>query len=137
MAEVLRWHGRALPDTVGQLRRLLTEHAVRIGAGDDVRDRLRLAVTEAVTNVVMHAYRHAPEPGDVIVVVEQEDAQLFVSVCDEGLGMVPRIDSPGLGLGLGLMAQMADSFDVLKRPEGGVEVRLQFALDSPLQTAAA
>jgi serine/threonine-protein kinase RsbW len=137
MAEVLRWHGRAMPDTVGMLRRLLTEHAVRIGAGDDVRDRLRLAVTEAVTNVVMHAYRHAPEPGDVIVVVEQEHDQLFVSVCDEGLGMVPRIDSPGLGLGLGLMAQMADAFDILKRPEGGVEVRLQFALDGPLASAAA
>ena len=131
MTDVLRCNAPAQPDSVGVLRRLLTEHAIRIGADADVRDRVRLAVTEAVTNVVMHAYRHAPEPGDVIVVAEQEDDRLVVQVCDEGMGMVPRIDSPGLGLGLGLMAQMADAFDILKRPHGGVEVRLEFSLRDP------
>src|SRR3712207_5586442 len=128
MTPALRWSARAKPDAVGMFRRVLTEHVVRLGGDADVRDRVRLAVTEAVTNAVMHAYRHAHEPGDVIVVAEQEDDRLIVQVCDEGLGMVPRIDSPGLGLGLGLMAQMADAFDILTRPEGGVEVRLEFAL---------
>ena len=138
MTDVRRWNAPARPDAVSVLRRELTQHAVGIGADADVRDRLRLAVTEAVTNVVIHAYRDASEPGEVTVVAEQDDDRLIVQVCDEGLGMVPRIDSPGLGLGLGLMAQMADAFDILTRPQGGVEVRLEFIIRdaSAVPTAA-
>ena len=138
MRHVRRWTAPARPDAVGVLRRQLAEHATGIGADADVRDRLRLAVTEAVTNVVMHAYRDASEPGNVTVVAEQDEDRLVVQVCDEGLGMVPRFDSPGLGLGLGLMAQMADAFDILTRPHGGVEVRLEFVLRnaSAMPTAA-
>src|SRR5919112_2635894 len=68
--EPVRWSGRAEPSAVAVVRRLVGDEAVRAGGDEDVRDRLRLAVTEAVTNVVMHAYRFASEPGDVLVTVE-------------------------------------------------------------------
>ena len=42
--------------------------------------------------------------------------------------MRPRPDSPGLGLGLPLIAQMAASFEVHERDSGGTEVRMRFAL---------
>jgi len=50
-------------------------------------------------------------------------------VLDEGHGLIPRADSPGMGLGLGLMAQMADDFRVANR-EGtpGTSVSLRFSL---------
>ncbi len=52
-----------------------------------------------------------------------------VLILDEGHGLIPRTDSPGLGLGLGLMAQMADDFQVGNR-EGtpGTCVSLRFSL---------
>jgi serine/threonine-protein kinase RsbW/stage II sporulation protein AB (anti-sigma F factor) len=126
--EPVRWSGRAEPSAVAVVRRLVGDEAVRAGGDQDVRDRLRLAVTEAVTNVVMHAYRFAPEPGDVLVTVEHLDDALAVVVRDHGIGLLPRTDSPGLGLGLGLMAQLADQCEIATRAAGGVEVRLRFAL---------
>ncbi len=45
---------------------------------------------------------------------------------DEGSGLAPRVDSPGLGLGLGLIAQVADSADVRAPEDGGTEVVMRF-----------
>jgi anti-sigma regulatory factor (Ser/Thr protein kinase) len=125
----VRWSGTATPEAVGHVRRLLVERAAHLGAGQDLIDRLALAVTEALSNVVLHAYRGTPAGGAVRVAMERREARLHVAVHDEGVGLVPRTDSPGLGLGLGLMAQSADAFDVRTRPAGrGVEVRLEFSL---------
>ena len=45
----------------------------------------------------------------------------------------PRMDSPGAGLGLPLIANVTDSFSVTELPEGGTEVCMTF----PLRTLAA
>ena len=131
MSELLRWNGRAEPEAVGIVRHRVASKAATLGAHADVLERVRLAVTEAVTNVVVHAYREAPEPGEVTVVAEHENAGMTVVVSDDGLGLLPRVDSPGLGLGLGLMAQVTDDFDIRTRAAGGVEVRLHFVFDGP------
>ena len=49
-------------------------------------------------------------------------------VVDEGRGILPRADSPGLGLGLPLIAQMTESLEVHDRRGGGTEIRMAFAL---------
>ena len=77
---------------------------------------IALAVTEATTNVVLHAYRDREEPGTVTIKAERNDDHVCIYVLDEGTGLAPRVDSPGLGLGLGLIAQVADSADV-RAPE--------------------
>jgi serine/threonine-protein kinase RsbW len=127
--EAVRWKGDATPEAVGLVRQLLVDKAARLGAARDLRDRVALAVSEAVSNVVVHAYREIGEPGEVTVVMERRAEQLEILVRDRGVGLVPRPDSPGLGLGIGLMAQTADTFDILTgRGDPGVEVRLGFAL---------
>ena len=52
---------------------------------------------------------------------------LNVSVSDDGPGIRPRADSPGLGLGIPLMAQLTKALD-LAGNGSGVTVRMQFAL---------
>ena len=49
---------------------------------------------------------------------ERVGDHVCIYVRDEGTGLAPRVDSPGLGLGLGLIAQVADSADV-RAPESG------------------
>ena len=51
---------------------------------------------------------------------------MCIYVLDEGTGLAPRVDSPGLGLGLGLIAQVADSADVRAPESGGTEVVMRF-----------
>ena len=90
---------------------------------------MNLAVSEALTNVVVHAYRDAAEPGPILVVVAVRDRVLIVTVADEGCGMTPRPDSPGLGLGMGVMARVADTFEISPRiARPGVVLRMAFAL---------
>ena len=60
--------------------------------------------------------------------VEWDGGELKVIVRDEGCGMTPRTDSPGAGLGLPLIATLADSFSVTAPPGGGTEVCMTFPL---------
>jgi serine/threonine-protein kinase RsbW/stage II sporulation protein AB (anti-sigma F factor) len=89
---------------------------------------IALAVTEAATNAVLHAYRDREDAGTVIVEVERDGDHVCVYVRDEGTGLAPRVDSPGLGLGLGLIAQVADSADVRAPESGGTEVVMRFSV---------
>ena len=118
----------AVPESVPALRGALMEFARRAGAAPPVLEQIRLAVSEAVTNVVIHAYVGAPEPGPVRVAAHVEDATVEVVVADEGRGMVPRLDSPGLGLGLALIAHAADNLDVHDGDPAGTQLRMTFAL---------
>src|SRR3954469_22530632 len=87
-----------------------------------------LAGTEAITNAVVHAYVDESAPGPIEVVMQRlPDDGLEILVCDEGRGMQPRHDSPGLGLGLPLVATLAERFEVEARVGGGTRVLMAFA----------
>ena len=123
----------ALASQVPAIRRAVGEIARDFGADDDVLLQISLAVSEAASNAVLHAYRDraAADTGDVRVVVHGggggggEDS-LVVRVYDDGIGLTPRPDSPGLGLGLCLMAHETDRFEICKCADGGTEVVLHF-----------
>jgi stage II sporulation protein AB (anti-sigma F factor) len=92
--------------------------------------RIRLAVSEAVANAVLHGYRGRPA-GDVTLVAEAAESQVNVVVRDDGCGMIPRTDSPGAGLGLPLIAEIAESVSVTAGRDGrGTELRMTFELPS-------
>jgi serine/threonine-protein kinase RsbW/stage II sporulation protein AB (anti-sigma F factor) len=115
-------------ENVGAIRHAVIELAARFGAGEDVTTDIALAVGEACANVVMHAY----PPGDVgplIVHAEVKDGALHVAICDQGQGMTPRPDSPGLGLGLPLIANLADKLEMSDGPdEMGTVLQMVFRL---------
>jgi serine/threonine-protein kinase RsbW len=86
-------------------------------------DDVALAVTEAVTNVVVHAYPSGEGPVDVEAWVAEE--MLFVEVADEGVGLEDVSRNAGLGMGRRLMSRLAEA-RVLSRPGGGTRVSLAF-----------
>jgi anti-sigma regulatory factor (Ser/Thr protein kinase) len=89
---------------------------------------IKLAITEACTNVVIHAYDD-DEDGALEVDASIVDRRLTVIIRDRGRGIVPRPDSPGLGLGLPLIATLAESLELGKDDSDRTEVRMTFALD--------
>jgi anti-sigma regulatory factor (Ser/Thr protein kinase) len=91
------------------------------------RPAVEVAVSEAVSNAVVHAYREAREPGRIVIRARFAAARLRVEISDRGLGMRPRADSPGLGLGLPLIAQLATHVDITS--EDGTTVLMEFAVD--------
>ena len=86
-----------------------------------------LAVSEVVTNCVVHGYRG--RPGEVAIEVRHSGGRLMLSIADRGGGMRPRLDSPGLGLGLPLVGRVADRVDISAPAGGGTQVRMCFRLD--------
>jgi len=120
------------PASIGVVRRALAAVAERAGASRATIANVRLAVSEATTNAVRHAYDDGGAPGDVMACArverpDGEDASLVVTVSDHGGGVRPRPDSPGLGLGLPLMAQVTTALDVANRGDGAT-VCMRFAL---------
>ena len=120
----------AMTATSATLDRIEVRMAAEPRAVRAIRDAVRrfavaLALTEAATNVVVHAYRGG-EAGDVRVVACAEPERLVVVVRDYGCGMRPRHDSPGLGMGLSLIGHLATHFNV-EAPDGdGTRVRMHF-----------
>lgn len=88
---------------------------------------IRLAVTEACTNVVVHAYPDGRE-GPMEVIASLLGDELTVIVRDEGRGVGPRPDSPGLGLGLPLIASLTESLQLGRDAQDRTEVRMTFLL---------
>jgi anti-sigma regulatory factor (Ser/Thr protein kinase) len=123
------------------------EFAARAGADEEQVDRVRLAVSEAVTNVIEHAYPSGGH-GRVHMAAAVEDGELIVLVSDDGLGMSSRPfgpgqgigsrgPSPGLGLGLALMADACDGLTISARSSGGVDVLMRFELELAAERAMA
>lgn len=114
----------AVPDSIPAARRALVDFAREAGMDGEQVDALRLAASEAVTNVVRHAYRE--REGLVHVTAAVAGEELWVLIGDDGHGLEAGSDEPGLGMGLALIASVSDYFAVVKRSGGGTELRLQF-----------
>jgi serine/threonine-protein kinase RsbW len=120
----------AVPESVAAVRSALEGFARRYRLPPETIDAVTLAASEAATNVVVHAYRDANAPGEIEVAAALAADELWVIVTDAGSGLRPRTDSPGLGLGLAIIAQVADGVDLVKPAAGGLELRMRFAVDN-------
>jgi anti-sigma regulatory factor (Ser/Thr protein kinase) len=85
-----------------------------------------LAVTEAVANVVLHAYPTGG--GDVTVTVDTVGDDLVVVVSDSGVGghSFQSSGQAGLGLGLALIRELSTSATIAPTSEG-TAVTMRFA----------
>lgn len=118
----------AVPDSVPAARHTVLRYLNEAKTPDPPLSDIGLVVSEGVTNVVNHAYSHA-EPGEVRVRVELHADQVEVVIEDDGQGMVPRPDSPGLGLGLPLIASVSERFDTRSTPGTGTKLCVWFRRD--------
>ena len=116
----------AVPATVGRVRRTLAALATRAGATPDRVDAVRLAASEALTNVVVHAYRG--DAGLIHVSAVAASNELWIVIGDDGYGLQAGSTSDGLGMGLTLIADASDGFVIVNRPSGGIELRMRFTL---------
>ena len=137
----------ARPEGVGVVRQALAGMADALAVDPGVLGDMKMAVTEACTNVVVHAYAEQAngQAGTLEIEVLADEAGMTVVVRDQGSGIRPkglRADTPALGLGLPLIAALSDAFEVRGSGDGGTEVRMSFVSDraedpveaNPIQT---
>jgi anti-sigma regulatory factor (Ser/Thr protein kinase) len=122
-----RWAVAATPEQIAVLRSEVTAYAQSVGVADGRLGDVRLAVSEAATNAVLHAYRDR-DPGQIRVDASvTDDGCLRIVVEDDGFGPLPRPDSPGLGLGLPTIASVADAVELSAGSAAGAKLAMLFA----------
>jgi two-component sensor histidine kinase len=114
----------AEPPSVAVARHAISGFAEANGADSGA---VAVAVSEAVTNAILHAFPDA-DPGRIAVEARLSRVDCMdVVVSDNGHGITPNPDSPGLGFGLAMVASLADEVAIERTPAGGTRVRMRFA----------
>jgi anti-sigma regulatory factor (Ser/Thr protein kinase) len=119
---------RAEPGSVTAARGEVVRYLNEAGTPDPPLNDVALALSEAVSNVVNHAYVDA-EPGEFRVQVRWTAGEIELIVEDDGRGLLPRVHSPGVGLGLPLIARLSDRFDTRTDPGRGTRLCIWFKRD--------
>lgn len=122
----------SIPENVGVARLLVATVAAQADFTVAEVDEVKLAVSEAVTNAVIHGYNS--EPGHAIrLEVTLEGRTLDVQVIDKGKGienlelaMQPAVssDPDRMGLGFCFMESHMDSLQVDSAPGRGTRVHM-------------
>ena len=115
----------AEPASVATARHAAARLAANVGAD---QDDVQIAVSEAVGNAVIHAYRGG-RSGPVILRGWVEGGRLLLVVVDRGVGMSPNPASEGLGMGLPLIGRVVEDLRVEGGPPG-TTVSMSFAIAS-------
>jgi len=133
-------------DSLSAIGQYVNTAALAAGLEKKVAYRLRLAVDEIATNIIIHGYQEAGRSGDIVVLSEIDQKTLTITLEDtsapfdpRGLGRPEQIDKPiherpiG-GLGIYLTIESVDKFDyeyvnnrnrnifIVKRPSGDASV---------------
>jgi serine/threonine-protein kinase RsbW len=121
----------AKPEYITLCRLALTGLAQLRDIGEDTMADLKLALTEAVSNSVRHAYPDDAD-GHVDITYELQPDRLGIQVVDDGDGFDPE-EAPSFegeeltegGLGISIIRTIADEFEIESKP-GARGSRLRF-----------
>jgi anti-sigma regulatory factor (Ser/Thr protein kinase) len=96
----------------------------------DLLGDVKTALTEACMNAVVHAYPDGEE-GEFQVSTLLEESRVTIEVRDWGSGIQPRplASTPGLRIGLPLIAALSDDFEIRSGSENGTSVTICFDLE--------
>jgi serine/threonine-protein kinase RsbW len=109
---------KSTTDNLERIREFIKSVSAQSGFSDDVIDKISLAVDEACTNIIKHAYKNSPN-GDIVINAKLFDNKLTVSITDFGLDFNPdAVPVPDIkkyyqqhkvgGLGIYLMKKLMD-----------------------------
>lgn len=122
----------SIPENVAVARLLVAMLAAQADFSVAEVDEVKLAVSEAVTNAIVHGY--SAEPGHVVRLEATLDGKVLeVVVSDQGCGiadvslaMQPAVssDPDRMGLGFCFMESHMDSLHVDSKPGRGTRVRM-------------
>ena len=116
----------ARPENVAVIRHVMGAFGDAFDYPSETMEDVRLAVTEACTNVVRHAYSDDDRAGTIDVHVRPTPERLEVVVADTGRGIAPSTDREGPGFGLPMIATLADTLEIDRTVHAGSRIAMSF-----------
>ncbi len=122
---------KALPENVGFIRNVIAAFTVPADPSIETLSDVKTAISEAVTNCVVHGYKNTE--GDVTVDAELIETKLYIKICDTGAGIedvekamedffTTDIADERSGLGFTIMKTYMDSLKVESKVGAGTTV---------------
>jgi serine/threonine-protein kinase RsbW len=108
-------------DNLSRIRNFVKNYADRLGLSDEISGKVVLAVDEACTNIIKHAYRYSPT-GKITIKLKTDKRKFSVTIIDEGGHFDPQLipepdlkkmqnERRGGGLGMFLMKKLMDEVE--------------------------
>lgn len=121
-------------ENLSQIRDFINSAASEVNLSKDIVENIILAVDEACTNIIKHAYKYSPN-GEILINVKPSASKFVVSIIDNGISFEPEtIPEPDLqkyyrqrrvgGLGIYLMKTLMDDVKYVSKPGKYNEVLL-------------
>ncbi|MCB1555201.1 MAG: SpoIIE family protein phosphatase [Xanthomonadales bacterium] len=130
-SELLAHRFNARPTALAEMRHRLADALAGVGVGEEDRQALILAIDEAASNVIRHAY-HGPCDSEIELRVLREGGDLWFDLTDQA----PTVNAdqikprnleecrPG-GLGINIIDALMDEWAFTPREEGGNRLRMR------------
>ena len=124
------------PEYIGTVRMTVAHVASRLGFDIEAIDDIKVAVSEACTNIVLHAHENKDCSYEVVLEVEEEK-KLMITVKDTGVGfgvedyVEPVLgESQGSGLGIFIIRALMDEVELHSEPGAGTNIHMTKYLQS-------
>ena len=135
MTDVLKLCLPGKPEYVGTVRMAIAHVAAHTGFDIEAIDDIKVAVSEACTNIIRHSHTHVDFTYDVII--EREEGSLVITVRDSGAGFdtegyvepVPG-ETRGSGMGIFILRALMDEVDIQSEIGVGTNIRMTKHLHS-------
>jgi stage II sporulation protein AB (anti-sigma F factor) len=126
----LRLEFYSLPVNVALARVAVAAFAAQLNYTVSELDDIKGAVSEAVSNAIIHGYEGAPDQlVKVVAVIRENELEIVVEDSGKGIGNVEEVLRPGfstakdrLGLGFSFIGSFMDTADVQSAPGRGTRV---------------
>ena len=128
----------ALAENEAFARMVISAFLMQVNPTMSVISEVRTAVSEAVTNAIVHGY--ANQKGMVVLRSELDDSQILIEVEDYGCGIediqqamqpfyTSNPEQERTGIGFSLMQSFMDALEVSSSPGSGTLVRMTKRLE--------
>ncbi|MDR0853544.1 MAG: ATP-binding protein [Clostridiales Family XIII bacterium] len=129
MSDLLKLIVPGKPEYVGTVRLTLSSLASSVGFDIEAIEDIKVAVSEACTNIIRHA--HEGEEYNYGVTCEVEDGKITISVEDDGRGYdVGQYEEPDLdeinegGLGIFIIKALMDEVSITSEVGVGTHIKM-------------
>ena len=136
---------KSIGENVAVARMLLSSFLMQYDLRLDELDEIKIALSEAVSNSIIHGYENEPDH-TVVVTAEVKDGELTLSVVDKGVGIADiaqamepaySTEEEHMGLGFVFMQTFMDKLEVQSVPGCGTRVIMTKQLQAEISSTLA